>query len=74
MGWLEIYDIETNKECGIVGDSAFDLAGVTIEKLRKEMNELYMGEFGRLVTDIEFEHIIDFVNIPEEKQNELSRR
>ena len=68
MGWIAISDSETDEECGIVGDEAFDLAGTAIEKLRTGIEALYMREFGRSVTDIEFEHIINFVNLPKESK------
>ena len=54
MGWM--YLVGKDKETGLVGDSAWDLAGDFVD----EMVELYHKNFGRLVTLEEIISCVEF--------------
>jgi hypothetical protein len=55
MGWM--YLVEKDKETGLVGDHAWDLAGDFVD----EMVELYHKNFSRLVTLEEIISCVEFV-------------
>ena len=62
MGWMALTNKETGKEVGIVGDEAWDAAGIALESLRQEINSIYLRVFNRKATDLEFNRVIEFAN------------
>ena len=60
MGWQSIFD-KNGEKTGTVGDEAWDITEVTLNKLREKLNELYQKNFGKDINDIEFEQIVDFI-------------
>ncbi len=59
MGWTELLD-ENDVKIGVVGDEAWDAAGVALWKLFIELEQIYRTNFARPVTYDEFESVVEF--------------